>query len=93
MVDTFNTLGGAPGIGSVFAQRIVVGVEDMAISNSANAILSTYALGSCVGVIAYDLLLVVGGLLHIMLPNSKLSHKKGRRSALHVRRHRLAGLP
>lgn len=76
MVDTFKTLGGAPGIGSVFAQRIVVGVGDMAISNSANAILSTYALGSCVGVIAYDPMLVVGGLLHIMLPNSKLSPRK-----------------
>ncbi len=76
MVDTFKTLGGAPSIGSVFSQRIVVGVGDMAISNSSNAILSTYALGSCVGVIAYDPLLIAGGLLHIMLPDSRLSAEK-----------------
>ena len=35
--------------------------------------ISTYALGSCVGVAAYDPGVRVGGLLHMMLPDSRLS--------------------
>ena len=69
-------MGGSPTIGSVFAQRIVVGVGDMAASNNTNMTISTYALGSCVGVVAYDPFVSAGGILHIMLPDSTLSPDK-----------------
>jgi len=69
-------MAGAPSIASLFAQKIVIGVGDLAVSNSASATLSTYALGSCVGVVAYDPVVKAGGILHLMLPESKLSPDK-----------------
>jgi chemotaxis protein CheD len=66
----------APAIASIFAQRIVVGVGDMAVSNNVQATLSTYALGSCIGVVAYDPIAKVGGILHLMLPDSAISPDK-----------------
>jgi chemotaxis protein CheD len=63
----------SPSIASIFAQRIVVGVGDMAVSNNAQITLSTYALGSCIGVVAYDPVVKVGGILHMMLPDSSIS--------------------
>lgn len=71
-------MGGSPGIQSVFTQRIVVGVGDMAVSNNSNATISTYALGSCIGIVAYDPFNAIGGMLHIMLPDSKLSPEKSK---------------
>ncbi len=67
---------GSPTISSIFSQRIVVGVGDMAVSNNTQSILSTYALGSCVGVVAYDPLIKVGGILHMMLPDSAIAPAK-----------------
>ena len=56
-----------------FAQRVVVGVGDMAVSNVEHVTLSTFALGSCVGIVVYDPVARAGGLLHLMLPDSTLS--------------------
>lgn len=67
---------GSPTIASIFAQRVVVGVGDMAVSNNALVTLSTYALGSCIGVVAYDPGVKVGGILHLMLPDSSISPDK-----------------
>jgi chemotaxis protein CheD len=67
---------GSPTIASIFAQRVVIGVGDMAVSNNSQAILSTYALGSCIGVVAYDPVSAVGGILHLMLPDSTISPGK-----------------
>ena len=69
-------MAGSPTIGSIFAQRIVIGVGDLSVSNNLSITLSTYALGSCVGVVAYDPVTRVGGLLHMMLPDSNLSPDK-----------------
>lgn len=66
----------SPTISSFFAQRVVVGVGDMAVSNNGQVTLSTYALGSCIGVVAYDPVTKVGGILHLMLPESALSPEK-----------------
>lgn len=66
----------SPSIASLFAQRVVVGVGDMAVANNPQITLSTYALGSCIGVVAYDPIMKVGGLLHLMLPDSTLSPEK-----------------
>jgi chemotaxis protein CheD len=67
---------GSPSISSLFGQRVVIGVGDMAVSNNASVTLSTYALGSCIGVVAYDPVMRVGGILHLMLPDSSISPGK-----------------
>ena len=72
-------MGGAPTLGSVFSERVVVGVGDMAVSNNSNVVISTYALGSCVGIVAFDASARVGGMLHIMLPDSTLTPEKAAR--------------
>ncbi len=59
-----------------FAHRVVVGIAELAVSNNPNAILTTYALGSCVGVAVYDPVIRVGGLLHAMLPDSTIDPAK-----------------
>ena len=69
-------MAGSPTIASVFAQRVVVGVGDMSVSNNVAITISTYALGSCIAVVAYDPVVRVGGLLHLMLPESALSPDK-----------------
>ncbi len=69
-------MSGSPTIASLFAQRVVVGVGDMAVSNNQSTILSTYALGSCIGVIAFDPVARCGGILHLMLPEASVSPEK-----------------
>ncbi len=71
-------MAGSPSIASIFAQRVVVGVGDMSVSNNVAITISTYALGSCIGIVAYDPVVRAGGLLHFMLPESKLSPEKAR---------------
>jgi chemotaxis protein CheD len=60
-----------------FDRRVVVGIADMAVSNNENVILTTYSLGSCLGIAIYDPMVRVGGLLHIMLPDSSLDPLRG----------------
>jgi chemotaxis protein CheD len=67
---------GSPTIAHLFTQRLVVGVGELAVSNASAVTISTYALGSCVGLVAYDPALRVGGILHLMLPESTLSPEK-----------------
>lgn len=67
---------GSPSIDSLFAQRVVVGVGDLGVSNNPMFTLSTYGLGSCIAVVAYDPIVKAGGLLHLMLPNSTISPEK-----------------
>ena len=67
---------GSPTIASLFAQRVVIGVGDVAASNSTSVTLSTYALGSCVAVVAYDASVHAGAILHLMLPESSISPEK-----------------
>ncbi|HEX3875750.1 MAG TPA: chemotaxis protein CheD [Bryobacteraceae bacterium] len=51
---------------------VVVGVADCKVSASAGAEVTTYALGSCIGLAVYDPYVKVGGLLHYMLPDSSI---------------------
>ncbi|MBU2621860.1 MAG: chemotaxis protein CheD [Proteobacteria bacterium] len=55
---------------------LVVGVGDMKVSNNPEAVIITYALGSCIGVAIYDPFVKVGGVLHYMLPESSLDPVK-----------------
>jgi len=56
--------------------EIVVGVGDCRIAAVPTASIATYALGSCVAIIAWDWRVKVGGLLHAMLPDSSIDHKR-----------------
>ena len=54
----------------------VVGIAQMKLSTSAVDTLVTHALGSCLGVTLHDRVAGVGGLIHIMLPTSKIDRVK-----------------
>ncbi len=56
--------------------RKIIGVADLAISNQPDDVLITYSLGSCIGVVVYDPVAKVGGLLHFMLPDSTIDREK-----------------
>ncbi|MCP4745055.1 MAG: chemotaxis protein CheD [Desulfobacteraceae bacterium] len=58
--------------------NIIVGVSGMKVSNDPNDILSTYSLGSCIGVAIYDPYAKVAGMLHFMLPESSLDEVKAK---------------
>lgn len=60
--------------------NIIVGVSDMKVSNDADAVLITYSLGSCIGISVYDSVAKVGGILHFMLPESKLDEGKAQKN-------------
>lgn len=60
--------------------QIVVGIADCRTSKERDATLVTYALGSCVGVAVFDPAASVGGLLHILLPESSLDAEKAARN-------------
>lgn len=47
---------------------IVVSISDMKVSKRDRAVLITHALGSCLGLAAYDPRARVGGLIHCLLP-------------------------
>jgi chemotaxis protein CheD len=59
-----------------FAQQVTVGVADLAVSNNPNVVLVTYSLGSCIAVSIHDPVVKVGGLVHVMLPDSSLDPTK-----------------
>ncbi|PLX35110.1 MAG: chemotaxis protein CheD [Clostridiales bacterium] len=50
--------------------QLIVGISDYRIA-SAPAVLTTYGLGSCMGVALYDEVTKTGGLIHILLPDSR----------------------
>ncbi|SFB25367.1 chemotaxis protein CheD [Acetitomaculum ruminis DSM 5522] len=51
------------------AEVIKVGMADLKVSTSPN-IVTTLGLGSCVGIALYDPVIKLGGLAHVMLPDS-----------------------
>lgn len=59
-----------------FEQKLIVGVGGLAVSNNEGVVLTTYSLGSCLGVTLYDPIVRAGGLLHAMLPDSAINPEK-----------------
>ena len=55
--------------------RYVVGVGDMKVGQKGDIIV-THALGSCLGLMLYDPVMKIGGMLHAMLPLSKINMEK-----------------
>lgn len=56
--------------------KVTVGISDMKVSNNVKETLITYSLGSCIGLMIWDPLVKVGGLLHYMLPDSRLDKER-----------------
>ncbi|MDI3536486.1 MAG: chemotaxis protein CheD [Eubacteriaceae bacterium] len=52
------------------SEKITVGISDYKASKAPHTIV-TFALGSCVGICLYDRVTKIGGLSHIMLPDSR----------------------
>lgn len=62
--------------------KIVVGVSDLKVSAKSDDLIITHALGSCLGITAYDPVAKVGGMVHVMLPISKADPEKARQKPL-----------
>ncbi|MBM7571843.1 chemotaxis protein CheD [Aquibacillus albus] len=52
-----------------------VGIADLKIAKSTE-VLRTSGLGSCVGIVIYDLSMKLAGMVHVMLPDSTLSKRE-----------------
>lgn len=63
---------------SGFEHRVVVGMAESVVSNNPSVTLATYSLGSCLGISIFDPVTHVGGLVHIMLPDSGIAPDKAR---------------
>lgn len=63
-------------VAAVVRPSKVIGVADMKVSAVPGEVLITYALGSCLGVCVHDPVAGVGGLLHVMLPDSQIDPAK-----------------
>lgn len=59
-----------------------VGIAEMKVSAQRDDVIITHALGSCLGIAAYDPVAWVGGLLHVMLPLSTIDPVKAERNPL-----------
>ncbi len=59
-------------------EQIVVGMADCRIGHISGQVLTTFALGSCIGLVVYDGNVQVGGLLHFMLPDSTIDPERAR---------------
>ncbi|MCL1826832.1 MAG: chemotaxis protein CheD [Candidatus Cloacimonetes bacterium] len=53
-------------------KQIVVNIADLKMSSKTDEVLITYSLGSCVALAVYDPYKKIGGLIHIMLPESHI---------------------
>jgi chemotaxis protein CheD len=56
--------------------NVIVGISEMAVSSNVDDVLTTYSLGSCLGITIYDPTLHVGGMIHCMLPLSQIDAQK-----------------
>ncbi|MFC1718936.1 chemotaxis protein CheD [Candidatus Poribacteria bacterium] len=59
---------------------IVVSISEMKVSNRSGDILVAYSLGSCLGITVYDPVAHVGGMIHCMLPVSRIDPEKAQQT-------------
>ena len=57
--------------------NINVGMGEMQISKSSSTMLIAPGLGSCIGVVMYDFMNKIGGMVHIVLPDSTTATRSG----------------
>ena len=58
----------APEIAKQDKDSIIIGMGELAVSSSPKTVLACIGLGSCIAVCAYDRVVKVGGMIHIVLP-------------------------
>ena len=58
----------------------VVGISEFFVSDNGSDVLITYSLGSCLGLALYDPVIQVGGMIHCMLPLSKIDKIKAEKT-------------
>lgn len=63
----------SPGTDPSGRTRIVIGIGELAVSDAANAVMVTHALGCCIAVCVYDPVALVAGMLHFLLPDSRVN--------------------
>lgn len=57
-------------------REITVGIADLQLSSDPESTLVTYALGSCIAVVAYEPVRRIAGMIHYMLPMSSTAPEK-----------------
>lgn len=57
-------------------KRLVIGIGELVVSNGPGDVLVTHALGSCIAVCLWDPTAHVAGLLHYLLPDSKINPER-----------------
>lgn len=69
-----NQIGGKLTVtGAGPGHRHVVGIGELAVANQGSDVIVTHALGSCIAVCIWDPVAGVAGLLHYLLPDSKIN--------------------
>ena len=58
--------------------QLVVDISDIQMSADPDVVITTYALGSCIGLMVHDPVRKIGGMIHYMLPLSKASPDKAK---------------
>lgn len=56
----------------------VLGISEIQVSKMPGDVLITYSLGSCIGLTVYDPVAKIGGMIHYMLPLSKIAPDKAK---------------
>lgn len=59
-------------------KSVTVDIADLQASKNPDEKLITYSLGSCIGLVVWDPVVKVGGMLHYMLSDSSISPEKAR---------------
>jgi len=57
---------------------LFVNISEMKYSRNPEDVIVTYSLGSCLGVVAYDPKIGIGGMIHCLLPNASSARDKAR---------------
>lgn len=57
---------------------VTVDIADMQVSNEPDAVLVTYALGSCIAVMVHDPIRHASGMIHYMLPQASTAPEKAK---------------
>ncbi len=58
--------------------NLVVDISGIEISDDPEKVIVTYSLGSCLALVGYDPVAGVGGMVHCMLPMSKIDREKAK---------------
>ncbi len=56
--------------------KLTVSVSDAKVSGDPQDVVSTFSLGSCIGVSVYDPIVKVGGMLHFQLPEASANPRR-----------------